>query len=65
MTDQELEVGRQVEQAFQASYAAWRAAGRPLVGPELEAALDALAAWDAQSKEAKRACGWNPATDPV
>ena len=62
MTDQELDAGRKVEQAFQDSYAAWRAVGRPLVGPELEAALDALAAWDAQSREAKRATGWPPAT---
>ena len=62
MTDQELEAGRQVEQAFQDSYAAWRAVGRPLVGPELDAALNALAAWDAQSKEVKRATGWPPAT---
>ena len=58
MTDQELEAGRKVEQAFQDSYAAWRAVGRPLVGPELEAALNALAAWDAQSKEVKRATDW-------
>jgi len=48
MTDQELEA----EQAFHASYAAWRAAGRPLVGPELDAALDALAAWEKQREHA-------------
>lgn len=47
MTDQELEAGRAMaEQAFQTSYAAWCAAGRPLGGPEMEAALDALEAWD-------------------
>lgn len=45
MTDQELDAGRKAEQAFHDSYAAWRAVGRPLVGPELEAALDALEAW--------------------
>ena len=62
MTDQELEAGRKVEQAFQDSYAAWRAVGRPLVGPEKEAALDALAAWEAHLKEVKRATGCLPAT---
>ena len=61
MTDQELEAGRQVEQAFQDARAAWRAAGRPHEGPELNAFHDALEAWDAQSEEVKRACGWPPA----